>query len=245
MDNYRLSGLITAKVLQETKQQILDGMLDGTEINTYVEQTLKLLGGTPAFKGYGGFPSAICLSLNETVLHGIPSGQTIKPGDLVSLDVGTIYQGAYSDAAISFVYKQGYPALKAELVNRTRMCLDCAITRLQCDYPVCKLSSIADAIESGARARFKVIDQYGGHGIGTELHQDFFVPNTLGALEKDIILQKGQILCIEPMLCVGQKELYKESDGWSIRTADRFPTAHFEHTVRIGETGIEILTKEE
>lgn len=239
----KISGKITATVLQELKEKILQGMTHGEEIDQYAEQRIGELGAIPAFKGYRGFPASLCLSINEVVLHGVPYGKEIKKGDIVSLDLGSLYNRAYSDSAITFIYKPGIISTRKSLVRTTELCLTRAIQALQGEYPNCRLSTIACAIQSTAYGKFRIVEEFGGHGIGKQLHQDFFVPNTITKLDNDIVLQKGQMLCIEPMLCMGNNQLYKEDSGWDVRTVDRFPTAHFEHTILIGEEKVETLTE--
>lgn len=240
----RTASQIAARTLSELKTLILQGnVFNGSELDHFAEMAIETRGGTPAFKGYQGFPASICLSLNEEVVHGIPFSKKIKKGDLVSIDIGVKYKGYYGDVATSFVVCKN-PFLnneKKNLVKATKLCLDKAIECLRFTYPDCYLHDIPCAIMKATKGKYSIAEGYGGHGIGQNLHQDFFVPNILRE-HTNIQLEIGQALCIEPMLTLGTGETI-ENPKWHIVTRDGSLAAHFEHTVVITKNGIEVLTE--
>jgi len=192
----------------------------------------------PAFKGYNGFPYALCVSVNEEVVHGMPSERVIEEGDIVSLDFGAIYKGFYGDAAIT--YPVGRISEDAErLVRVTRESLYKGIENVREGN---RLHDVSYAIQSHVEAEgFSVVREFVGHGIGTRLHEEPQIPN-FGAKGTGVRLKKGMVLAIEPMINAGGSEIIIRENGWTAATKDGKLSAHFEHTVALTEKGPEILS---
>ena len=211
------------------------------DVERAVRQTIAALGGKPAVLGYGGFPAAACVSVNEEVIHGIPSKRRrIQEGDIVSIDTGAIYKGFYGDNA--FTVAAGATSDRCqELLEVTQKCLELAIQAAQ---PGNRLGDIGSAVEQYARSHgFGVVKEYVGHGIGSQMHQEPEVPN-YGKAGHGQRLRPGMTLAIEPMINLRGDDVVKDSrDGWTIRTATGTPSAHFENTVAITENGPVILTR--
>jgi len=206
------------------------------------EELIRGEGGIPSFKGYHGFPSSICASVNEEVVHGIPGDRVLQAGDLFTIDVGVILKGYHADAARSFEVA-GVSEEVATLSKTTREALDAAVEAAR---PGNRLSDIAKAVESRGRAGgYGVVEQYVGHGIGTELHEEPQVPNYVSPqlLRRDLILKPGLVIAIEPMFNLGTKETKTLDDGWTVVTADGWCAAHWEDTVAITTAGPEVLTR--
>ncbi len=192
----------------------------------------------PAFKGYNGFPYALCVSVNEEVVHGMPSERVIEEGDIVSLDFGAIYKGFYGDAAIT--YPVGRISEDAErLVRVTRESLYKGIENVREGN---RLHDVSYAIQSHVEAQgFSVVREFVGHGIGTRLHEEPQIPN-FGVKGTGVRLKKGMVLAIEPMINAGGSEIIIKENGWTAATKDGKLSAHFEHTVALTEKGPEILS---
>jgi len=212
------------------------------ELDRLAEAFIRDSGGEPAFKGYRGFPASICASINEEVVHGIPSLRRIlREGDIVSLDIGVKRGGFYGDAARTFpVGEVGSTATR--LLEVTQKALDAGIAQAR---PGNRVSDISAAIEREVtRSRFRVVRALVGHGIGRELHEEPQVPN-YGRMGEGPKLREGMVLAIEPMVNAGTAEVLTLSDQWTVVTADRSLSAHFEHTVALGAEGPVILSKVE
>ena len=196
-------------------------------------------GATPSFLGYNGYPASICASIDEMVVHGIPSDDVIiKEGQLVSIDVGVIYNGWQGDAARTFAVGKVSPE-KEKLLKVTEECFFKAIENLRDGTP---LGDIGYKIQTHAESNgFSVVRALVGHGIGRQMHEDPSVPN-YGKKGTGIRLKKGMTIAIEPMINAGVYQVDFLSDGWSVVTKDRKPSAHYENTVAITEDGVEILT---
>ena len=195
-------------------------------------------GGVPAFKGYKGYPSASCISVNEEIVHGIPSYKDLKDGDIVSIDIGVLLDGYYGDAAITVPVN--------EIDSESRRLLDVTEQSLYkaLDFarPGCRVSDISCTIQDYVEgAGYSVVREFVGHGIGSSLHEDPPVPN-YGERGKGPRLKAGMVLAIEPMVNAGGSELVVLDNGWTAVTKDRKRSAHFEHTVAITEDGHEILS---
>ncbi len=237
----RDAGAIVAETLVEAGRVIRPGV-STFEINRTVEKVIAKYRAQPLFKGYRGFPAATCVSINEEVVHGIPrKGRKLAEGDLVSIDVGVRHRGYCGDAAVTFPV--GTVSARArKLCAACVEALDAAIAAAQAGA---RLSRVAAAVEGYARERgFSVVRRFVGHGIGTELHEAPQVPNYVDeeVLKNDILLHPGTVLAIEPMLNEGTDEVVELDDKWTVVTADRKLSAHFEHTVAVGPDGPEILT---
>ncbi len=233
----RRAGRIAAAVLQEMKQMVRAGITTAA-LDKKAEQLIRKAGAEPAFLGYHNFPASICASINEEVVHGIPGLRKLKEGDIISIDVGVRLHGYYGDAAATFAVGEISP-LAARLIEVTRQSLYEAIKAMRVGG---RLSDISHAVESYVTLnRFSVVRDYVGHGIGIEMHEDPQVPN-FGPPGRGPVLQKGMVLAIEPMVNAGGWEVEVLPDQWTVVTKDRSLSAHFEHTVALGEDGPEILT---
>lgn len=211
------------------------------DVNRAVHEVITSFGAKPSFLGYGGFPAAACVSVNEEVIHGIPSKRRkLQEGDIVSIDTGALYKGFHGDNAFTVAVGET-DARCRELMEITQQCLELAIKAAQ---PGNRLGDIGAAVENHARSHgFGVVREYVGHGIGAEMHQEPEVPN-YGKAGHGARLRPGMTLAIEPMITMEGDEVVKDSrDGWTIRTASGLPSAHFENTVAITENGPVILTR--
>jgi methionyl aminopeptidase len=238
LDLMRKAGSITAQILEEMVQMAKPGVTTG-EIDKYAEKRIKDLGALPAFKGYNGFPGCVCISLNDEVVHGIPSPKRVlKDGDIVGLDFGVIYQGWYGDSARTAVVGKVKPEIQ-KLVDVTRESLYKGIE--QC-HEGNRVFDIGHAVQNYVEGfGFSVVREFVGHGIGRALHEDPQIPN-YGPKGKGLLLKVGMVLAIEPMINAGGHEVKVLSDGWTAVTVDKSFSAHFEHTVAITPKGPEILT---
>ena len=234
----REAGEIVAYVLQELEKKVQPGVA-GRELNKYAEKLILEKGAAPIFKGHQGFPAAICVSVNEVIVHGIPTERELKEGDIVSLDVGVKYKGYCGDAAITLpVGKISREAKR--LLEITRKALFRAIKQAKVGN---HLSDISWAVQSFVEKQgFSVIRKFVGHGIGKEIHEDPRIPN-FGKPHQGAILEKGMVFCIEPMISAGNYEIEISSDGWTATTKDGSLSAHFEHMIAIRDGGAEILTR--
>ncbi|MBQ3115779.1 MAG: type I methionyl aminopeptidase [Clostridia bacterium] len=234
----RESGRLTKNVLDLIGREIRVGM-STKDLDQIAYDYIKSCGATPSFLGYSGFPASICASIDDMVVHGIPSDdEIIKDGQIVSIDVGVEYNGWQGDAARTFMVGN-VSAEKRKLVKVTEECFFRAIERLKDGTP---LGDIGYAVQSHAEANgFSVVRALVGHGIGKEMHEDPSVPN-YGKKGTGIRLKKGMAIAIEPMINAGVFQVDFMSDGWGVRTRDRRPSAHYENTVVITDSGVEILT---
>lgn len=243
----RKAGAVVAKVLLKLQEFARPGIstaqLDHLAIQmTEAAGAMALFKGVPCPGGGRPFPGAICTSLNEQLVHGIPSARVIlKPGDILSIDFGVKLNGYCGDAALTFGIGDIVPQ-NQKLIENTRRLLDIAIEKAA---PGVLWSSIAGQMEDAARqAGFSVVRDFVGHGIGTEMHEDPKVPNFVSRdlLRNDILLQEGMVLAVEPMVNAGKYAVRTLSDGWTVVTRDGKCCAHFEHTLAITANGCEILT---
>jgi methionyl aminopeptidase len=238
LDLMRKAGSITAQILDEMISMVKPGVTTG-QLDKYAERRIAELDSVPAFKGYHGFPACVCISVNQEVVHGIPSDKRVlKDGDIVSLDFGVCYQGWYGDSARTVaVGKISGEAQK--LVDVTRESLYQGIE--QCREGN-RLFDIGHAVQKCVEPHgYGVVREFVGHGIGRALHEEPQVPN-YGPKGKGLLLKVGMVLAIEPMINAGSHEVKVLSDGWTAVTLDRSLSAHFEHTVAITAQGPEILT---
>jgi methionyl aminopeptidase len=229
---------IVAEVLEEIKKQIAPGVTT-RELDEFVESFIISKGAKPAFKGYKGYPASVCTSINEQVVHGIPSSTKLREGDIISLDIGVYYKGFYGDAAITLpVGKISSQARK--LLAVTEQALQAGIEKAVAGN---RLSDISSAIQTLVESEgFSVVRNFVGHGIGRELHEEPQIPN-FGRPGEGPKLMEGMTLAIEPMVNTGGWEVVVLNDGWTAVTKDKGLSAHFEHTVVITENGCDILTK--
>ena len=243
----RTANTITDAILCDLKSFILrEKVLSTKEVEVRTDRLIKLMSLNdnivPAFKGYKGFPSSICISLNDEVVHGIPSkDKIIKQGDLVSLDFGVRYEGYCSDMAISFVNSKISVGKKQRLVEATKQALDNAIKDIQKAYPLCNISTITAAIHKYSK-KYGIVSAYGGHEVGKQVHQgNIFISNSWDNFFKDYIIPVGMAFTIEPMLTLGKGNVITDSDGWTVKTKDSSLAAHFENSLIVTNKGIEVL----
>ncbi len=233
----RVSNRLAARVRDEVAGWIRPG-LTTQEIGAYAAELIRKAGGECAFLGYQGFPGTICVSVNEEVVHGIPGGRRVEIGDLVSLDIGVLIDGFYGDTATTVMVGVTDPEW-IRLVRVTEQALRAGVEQAVCGN---RVSDISHAVQRTVeKAGFTVVRDFVGHGIGRELHEDPQVPN-YGKPGKGGLLRPGMTLAIEPMVNMGKAAVKVMEDGWTVRTRDRMPSAHFEHTVAISSAGPEILT---
>jgi methionyl aminopeptidase len=228
---------IVAEVLQELVRAVRPG-LSTLELDALAERSIRARGGVSAFKGYRGFPNTLCVSLNEQVVHGIPSKRRLRAGDIISLDLGAKWEGYYGDAAVTVPVGHIPPDTEC-LLATAREALYMGIKEVS---PGKHLSDISHAIQRYAETRgYSVVRTFVGHGIGTALHEEPQVPN-FGPPGRGPRLKAGMVLAIEPMVNVGDADVEILDDGWTVVTADGQLSAHFEHTVAITDEGPQILT---
>lgn len=236
----RESGKITYGALCGLKDFIKPGVTT-KDIDKYVHDYIISHGATPSFLGYEGFPATACVSINDMVVHGIPDNTKLKNGDIVSVDVGSIYKGYHSDSAYTYIV--GKVDNKTEkFVLDTRKALYEGISVIKEGI---KLNEVCKAIEHVARENgYGVFECLTGHGVGRELHEDPFIPNLSNHESEGIVLKEGMTLAIEPMFSLGTKNVWLLDDDWGIVTQDGSLAAHFEHTILVTKDGYEILTGE-
>jgi len=239
LDKMRRAGAITAATIDLVLEAVAAGV-STLDLDRTAERYIRGEGAIPSFLGYKGFTGSICASINDEIVHGIPTAdRVLRDGDLVSLDFGAIWEGFHSDAAVT-VFVGSPPSDDAKrLTETTEAALDAAIAVIR---PGGRLSDIGHAIEQIALAHgLGVIREYGGHGIGRALHEDPFIQNW-GAAGRGPELKPGLVVAIEPMLTLGGDATEVREDGWTVVTADGSLSAHFEHTVAVTDTGHEVLT---
>ena len=234
----RIAGKMTGAVLKYAESLIRPGIS-----TLYLDKMIKRFiienGGTPAFLNYQGYPASACVSLNDVVVHGIPRDNVIlQEGDIVSVDVGVIYKGYNGDAARTFPVGKISPE-KQKLIDVTKQCFYEGISKLHIGG---RLGALSHAIQTYAESNgFSVVRELVGHGIGRDMHESPNVPN-YGKENSGMIIPENIFLAVEPMINLGRREIYIEDDGWTIRTADGLPSAHYENTILVTKDGIEILT---
>lgn len=239
MRSMREAGRITARALRLVGEHVRPGMTT-LELDQIAEEVIRQAGALPAFKGYRGFPATICASINHEVVHGIPSSRRLSQGDILSVDIGTIVDGYYADAAMTFPVGE-VDEEASRLLDVTRRSLDAGISQVREGK---RLFDISAAIQSVAEeAGFGVVREYVGHGIGRSMHEEPQVPN-FGIAGTGPALKAGMVFAIEPMINAGGPEVDALEDGWTVVTRDRSLSAHFEHTVAVGTNGPVILTLE-
>ncbi len=233
----RQGGRILAEVLQKLVERVRPG-LNTAEIDRFVREEFDRRGVYPSFLGYRGFPAAVCVSVNEEIVHGIPGRRVLEEGDIVSIDLGVIYKGYQADAAITV----GVGKISPEAERLIRTTEEALLAGIRAAKAGARLGDISWAIQSYAESRgYSVVREYVGHGIGREMHEEPPVPN-YGRPGTGIVLRKGMVLAIEPMLVVGDWRTRVLDDGWTVVTADGTLAAHAEHTIAITNGEAEILT---
>ena len=236
----KAAGQLSAAVLREVGMRCVPGV-STLELDEFAEDYIRSHGGIPTFKGYGGFPGSICASVNEEIVHGIPSARKkLKAGDIISIDTGATVDGWAGDNAWTFAVGKVAPEVR-RLLDVTEKCMWAGILAAR---PGNRLGDIGHAVQSVAkRAKLGVVRDYTGHGIGRDMHEDPLVPN-FGMKHTGMKLEAGMVLAIEPMITLGTHRTHVMSDGWLVVTQDGKPAAHFEKTVAITEEGPVIVSME-
>lgn len=236
----RVSGRMLATVLQYLKREVKAGM-STKDLAILAARELERLGGKPAFLGYQGFPDVICISLNEEVVHGIPTAsRIIASGDIVGLDFGVVYDGMITDGAISVIVDKPREQRHLELVRATETSMYEGIAAVHDKVRAGDIGAAVQAVLD--KGKYGIVRDLVGHGVGHELHEDPNVPN-YGRPHTGPWFSAGMTIAIEPMATLGGERVYVAPDQWTIVTADKSMAAHFEHTVLITEDGAEILTE--
>jgi methionyl aminopeptidase len=242
IEKMRAAGLVVAAALAAVRDAVAPGV-STAELDAVAERVIRDAGAVPSFLGYQGYPATICSSVNSQVVHAIPSPtQVLREGDLISVDCGAILDGWHGDSAITLAVGRVAPELTT-LASVTEGALWAGLAAAATGS---RLTDISHAVEVFVRraGRFGIVDGYGGHGIGTEMHQDPHVLNH-GRPGRGIRLVPGLVLAIEPMITLGSPRTVELSDGWTVVTRDRSVAAHCEHTVAIMEDGVWVLTAED
>ena len=237
----RIGGQMLATVLTLLEQEAAAGM-STKDLADMAATELKRLGGKPAIKGYQGFPDVICTSVNEQVVHGIPSpNRILKDGDIVGLDFCVNYKGMITDSAISLIVggKSGQTR-HIQLLKDTERALMAGIGAVHAGCHVGDISAAVQAVLN--QGKYGIVRDLVGHGVGHDMHEDPNIPN-YGRAGTGMQLQAGMTIAIEPMATLGTDRVFVDPDGWTIRTRDQSMSAHFEHTVLVTDTGSEILTQ--
>lgn len=241
IDDMREGGKRLWHILHSTKDYLLENQeKTGIELDEYACTLAKKLDATPAFRGYMDFPNGLIVSVNDSVVHGIPSSEKFNKGDIISLDFGLKYKNLYTDSAITFALGEVSPE-NERLITRTEEALKHGI-----DAAVIKntVGDIGHAVEQYiSEFGYGIIDDLSGHGVGKKIHEKPHVLN-IGSPGSGATLREGMTLAIEPMIARGSKKVYCDKDGWTIKTADRSIAAHFEHTIAITKDGPLVLTAE-
>jgi methionyl aminopeptidase len=238
----RAAGLVVARTLRTLAEAIGPGVTTA-ELDALAEDEIRAAGATPSFKGYYGYPATICASVNEEIVHGIPSAERrLRAGDIISIDCGAIVDGWHGDAAVTI----GVGAIAAAQAGLLEVCQAALWRGLAQAQAGRRLGDISHAVETSVRAagRYGVVQEYTGHGIGSAMHMDPPVPN-YGPPGRGPRLEPGMALAIEPMVMLGGQETILLEDGWTVITADGSAAAHFEHTVAITADGPWVLTAED
>ena len=230
-----------AQILGKAHGEVAKYIKEGVKtsfLDKIAEEYIRDNSGLPSFKGYNGFPAALCISVNEVVVHGFPSNYVLKDGDIISVDCGVFHQGFHSDSAYTYPIGEVSPSVIA-LLKATRDSLYLGIEQAKFGN---RVGDIGHVIQKFVEAKgYTVVRELVGHGLGKKLHEAPEVPN-YGKKGSGPLLKQGMVIAIEPMINLGSRNIVQEKDGWTIRTADRKPSAHYEHTIAIFEDRTEVLT---
>ena len=233
----RENNLLVSATLAEVGRHIKPGVTT-LELDRIAEDFIRSHGAVPGFLGYGGFPNTLCVSVNENVVHGIPSNYALKEGDIVSVDCGTIMKGFYGDSAYTFCVGEVAPEVK-QLLEVTKEALYKGVEQAVAGN---RVGDIGAAVQAHAEHYgYGVVRELVGHGLGKKMHESPEVPN-YGRRGTGPLLKEGLVICIEPMINMGSKNVVFERDGWTVRTRDRKPSAHFEFAVAIRNGEADVLT---
>jgi methionyl aminopeptidase len=238
IEQLRVSGAKLGEVLRAIGEMVSPGVTT-LDLDRAAELRIRELGAKPAFLHYSGYPATLCVSVNEQVIHGIPGHRVLESGDVVSLDLGLVYDGYYADSAITVGCGQ-VAAHDADLIETTRRSLYAGIDAV---HVGARLGDIGHAVQQVAEAQgMSVVRDYVGHGVGKELHEDPEVPN-YGRPGTGIVLKEGLVIAIEPMVNAGSSAVRVLNDDWTVVTVDGHKSAHFEHTIAVTVQGPVILTQ--
>lgn len=233
----RISSLLVGKTLAEVAKYIKPGVKT-IDLDKIADQFIQDHGAKAAFKGYDGFPNALCISVNSAVVHGLPNAYELKDGDIISVDCGVVKNDFYGDSAYTFSVGNVSPEIQ-KLLDVTKESLYEGIRQAVAGK---RVGDIGEAVQNHAeRAGFSVVRELVGHGVGRSLHESPEVPN-YGKRGKGTLLQSGLVIAIEPMINMGRKEVLRDKDGWTIKTADNKLSAHFEHTVAVQKEKADVLS---
>ena len=239
IERLRHSGQTVRRLLEDLRQQVVAG-LTTLELESFLERRIKALGVQSAFKGYRGYPSCLCVSVNEEIIHGIPSARRrLQPGDIVSLDTGVIVDGYYGDSALTVPVGEISEGLR-RLLRVTEECLELGIRQAKAGNRVGDISAAVQ--EHAEKNGYSVVRDFVGHGVGRALHEEPQVPN-YGLRGRGPLLKEGMVIAIEPMLNTGGSEVRVLDDQWTAVTSDGGYSAHFEHMVAITSNGADVLTR--
>ncbi len=233
----RKSSLLVGKALAEIAKIVEPGVTT-LQLDKVAESFIRDHGAYPGFLGYHDFPNSICASVNQAVVHGIPNAQPLKEGDIVSIDIGVLWEGFWGDSAFTFAVGQISNDLQ-KLLDATRMCLELGVEQAAIGK---RIGDIGYAVQNYAETNgYGVVRELVGHGVGIQLHEAPEVPN-YGRRGQGLVMTEGLVIAIEPMINLGTKNVRQLKDGWTIETQDGKPSAHFEHTVAVGKGGAEKLS---
>jgi methionyl aminopeptidase len=233
----RQSNLLVSATLAAVASLMKPGVTT-LEIDRRAEEFIHDHGGVPGFKGYQGYPATLCVSVNDEVVHGIPSRRVLKDGDIVSVDCGVLMNGFNGDSAYTFTIGVVKPEV-LKLIRVTKECLKLGISQATTGK---RVGDIGHAIQRHAEINgFSVVREMVGHGVGRNLHEPPEVPN-YGKSGTGEVLQKGLTIAIEPMINMGKRHIHQDQDGWTMRTGDRKPSAHFEHSIVVKDQIADVLS---
>ena len=233
----RRNNLLVSKTLAEVAKLIKPGVTT-LELDKRAEEFIRDNGAVPGFLGYGGFPNSLCTSVNDQVVHGIPSDYVLKDGDIVSVDCGTYMDGYYGDTAYTFPVGE----VRSEVMKLLTTTKESLFKGIENAVEGKRVGDIGNAVQVHAeKAGYSVVREMVGHGLGKDMHEAPEVPN-YGKRGKGVLLKKGLVLCIEPMINMGSKQIKQDNDGWTIRTIDGKPSAHYELAVVVDKGKAEILS---
>lgn len=233
----KLSNMLVARTHGELAKHIKPGVTT-ISLDKIAEEFIRDNGGVPGFLNYGGFPNTLCISVNEAVVHGIPSKRELVDGDIISVDCGVYMNGFHGDSAYTFTVGE----VEKKVVDLLRVTKESLYLGIEKAVAGNRIGDISFAVQNHVESfGYSVVREMVGHGVGRDLHEKPEVPN-YGKRGRGMLMREGLVIAIEPMINLGVKEIVQEKDGWTIRTADNMPSAHFEHTIAVRKGKAEILS---
>jgi len=234
----RRAGRVAALALQDVAHAVRPGITT-RELDRIAESRIRQLGAEPSFLGYRGYPASLCTSINDEVVHGLPGRRRLRDGDIVSLDLGAAVEGFHGDIALTVPVGR----IEDDLARLLRVTAESLEVGIRTIGPDVHLGDVGAAIQRFVEGHgFSVVRDFAGHGIGRSLHEEPQIPN-FGRPGNGVVLRPGMTLAVEPMVNMGGSEVTMDPDGWTVRTRDHRPSAHFEHTVAVSDAGAEVLTR--